>query len=171
MSHNKAKQERLFRTIKDGWMRCTDWNTFTSLDDIKKSLNEFLYNNYINKVHSSTKMTPNDRWHNEYDSITFLDNDFIDECFLHRTSNKVRKDMTIKFNNEFYEVPFKYVGQTIELRYDPLNLNELYLYENNNRISVVKKVDKVANSKVKRKNGIDYSKVINNEQDVVEKGV
>lgn len=167
----KAKQERLFRTIKDGWMRCTDWNTFTSLDDIKKSLNEFLYNNYINKVHSSTKMTPNDRWHNEYDSITFLDNDFIDECFLHRTSNKVRKDMTIKFNNEFYEVPFKYVGQTIELRYDPLNLNELYLYENNNRISVVKKVDKVANSKVKRKNGIDYSKVINNEQDVVEKGV
>ena len=165
----KAKQERLFRTIKDGWMRCNDWNLFESLDDMKKSLNEFLYNNYINKIHSSTKMSPNERWHNEYDNITFLDENFIDECFLHRTFNKVRKDTTIKFKNEYYEVPFKYIGKTIELRYDPLNLNELFLYENNKRIQTIRKVDKVANSKIKRKNGIDYSKVINNEQDVVER--
>lgn len=165
----KAKQERLFRTIKDGWMRCTDWNSFESLEDTKKSLNEFLYNNYINKVHSSTKMSPNERWHNEYNNITFLEESFIDECFLHRTFNKVRKDMTVKFKNEFYEIPFKYIGQTIELRYDPLNLNELFLYENNKRIKSIRKVDKVANSKIKRKNGIDYSKVVNNEQDVVER--
>lgn len=165
----KAKQERLFRTIKDGWMRCTDWNIFNSLSDVKKSLNEFLHKKYINTVHSSTKMTPNDRWHQEYNNIVFLEEDFIDECFLHRTVNLVRKDMTISFKNEYYEVPYKYIGQKVELRYDPLNLNELYLYENNNRICIVKKVDKVSNSKVKRKNGIDYSKVINNELDVIEK--
>lgn len=165
----KAKQERLFRTIKDGWMRCTDWNEFTTLEDIKKNLNEFLYNNYINKPHSSTKISPNERWHNEYNNIVFLDELFINECFLHRTYNKVRKDMTIKFKNEFYEIPFKYIGQTIELRYNPLNLNELFLYENNKRIQTIKKVDKVANSKVKRKNGIDYSKVINNDLDVIER--
>lgn len=165
----KAKQERLFRTIKDGWMRCTDWNIFTSLDDVKTSLSKFLYNNYINKIHSIIKMTPNERWHNEYKNIVFLDDDFIDECFLHRTNNKVRKDMTISFKTEFYEVPYKYIGKIIELRYDPNNLNELYLYENNKRICIVKKVDKVANGKIKRKNGIDYSKVINNEIDVVEK--
>lgn len=94
---------------------------------------------------------------------------FINECFLHRTYNKVRKDMTVKFKNEFYEIPFKYIGQTIELRYDPLNLKELFLYENNKQIQIIKKVDKVANSKVKRKNGIDYSKVINNDLDVIER--
>ena len=164
----KAKQERLFRTIKDGWMRCTDWNEFESLKDIRNSLNEFLYNNYINKIHSVTKMTPNDRWHSEYGNITFLEEDFIEECFLHRTFNKVRKDMTIKFKNEFYELPFKYVGQTIELRYDPNDLNQLYLYENNKRKAIILKVDKVANSKVKRKNGIDYSKVLNDDRDVIE---
>lgn len=164
----KAKQERLFRTIKDGWMRSTDWNIFNTLDDVKISLNEFINKNYINKVHSSIKMTPNDRWHNEYDKVHFLDESFIDESFLHRTFNKVRKDRTISFKNEYYEVPFKYIGQTIELRYDPNNLTEIYLYENNKKILDVFKVDKVSNSKSKRKNTIDYSKVLNDERNVIE---
>lgn len=164
----KAKQERLFRTIKDGWMRSTDWNIFNTLDDVKISLNEFINKNYINKVHSSIKMTPNDRWHNEYDKVQFLDENFIDESFLHRTFNKVRKDRTISFKNEYYEVPFKYIGQTIELRYDPNNLTEIYLYENNIKILDVFKVDKVSNSKSKRKNTIDYSKVLNDERNVIE---
>lgn len=165
---DKAKQERLFRTIKDGWMRSTDWNIFNTLDDVKISLNEFINKNYINKVHSSIKMTPNDRWHNEYDKVQFLDESFIDESFLHRTFNKVRKDRTISFKNEYYEVPFKYIGQTIELRYDPNNLTEIYLYENNIKILDVFKVDKVSNSKSKRKNTIDYSKVLNDERNVIE---
>lgn len=164
----KAKQERLFRTIKDGWMRCTDWNDFNTIEDIKKSLSNFIVNEYINKIHSVTKMTPNDRWHQEVDKVIFLDEDFIEESFLHRTSNKVRKDRTISFKNNYYEVPFKYVGQTIELRYDPNNLDILFLYEKNQKVCDIKKVDKVANSKSKRNNGIDYSKMVNDERDVYE---
>ena len=164
----KAKQERLFRTIKDGWMRSTDWNTFNTLDDIRISLNEFINKNYINKIHSSIKMTPNDRWHQEYEKVIFLDENFIEESFLHRTFNKVRKDRTISFKNEYYEVPFKYIGQTIELRYNPNDLSKLYLYENNSNILDIYKVDKISNSKCKRKNTIDYSKVLNDERDVIE---
>ena len=164
----KAKQERLFRTIKDGWMRCTDWNTFKNLNDIRNSLATFIRDNYINKVHSVTKMTPNDRWHTEYELVQFLDENLVEEAFLHRTFNKVRKDRTISFNNEYYEVPFKYVGQTVELRYFPNNLNKLFLYENNKKICDVTKVDKVANGKSKRKNGIDYSKVLNDDRDMIE---
>lgn len=165
---SKAKQERLFRTIKDGWMRNTDWNTFKNLDDIRNSLSEFITKNYINKIHSVTKTTPNDRWHEEYQKVVFLDEKLIEESFLHRTFNKVRKDRTISFKNEYYEVPFKYVGQTIELRYDPNDLTILYLYENNTKITNIYKVDKVSNSKSKRKNTIDYSKVLNDDRDVIE---
>lgn len=165
---SKAKQERLFRTIKDGWMRNTDWNTFKKIDDIRNSLSEFITKKYINKVHSVTKMTPNDRWHKEYKNVVFLDECLIEESFLHRTFNKVRKDRTISFKNEYYEVPFKYVGQTIELRYDPNDLTVLYLYENNVKITNIYKVDKISNSKSKRKNTIDYSKVLNDDRDVIE---
>lgn len=164
----KAKQERLFRTIKDGWMRCTDWNEFKELKDIKKSLSDFLYNNYINKVHSVTEITPNTRWHNEYNRVIWLDEKFVDESFLHRTFNKVRKDRTISFKKSFYEIPFKYVGQIVELRYDPNNLNKLYLYEKSNKVCDIFKVDKVANGKSKRKDGIDYSKVLNDDRNLVE---
>ena len=164
----KAKQERLFRTIKDGWMRNTDWNTFKTLNDIRVSLNEFINKNYINKIHSTTKMTPNDRWHQEYEKIIFLDENFIDEAFLHRTFNKVRKDRTISLKNEYYEVPFKYIGQSKEFRYDPNDLSKLYLYENNIKILDIYKVDKISNGKSKRKNTIDYSKVLNDERDVIE---
>ncbi|MCM1557857.1 MAG: DDE-type integrase/transposase/recombinase [Anaeroplasma bactoclasticum] len=164
----KAKQERLFRTIKDGWMNCTDWNTFQSLEDIKESLSTFLYEEYMNHIHSVTKDSPNERWHKELKLVNFLDESIIDESFLHRGDHKVRLDRTIKFNNELYEVPFEYVGKTIETRYNPLDLEVLYIYEENKRICEIKKVDKVANSKIKRKNSIDYSRAINDERDVIE---
>lgn len=99
---------------------------------------------------------------------TFLEETFIEESFLHREQHKVRNDRTIKFKNEFYEIPFEYVGKTIETRYDPLNLEILYLYEGNKKICEVKKVDKIANSKSKRRNRIDYSLVLNDERDVIE---
>lgn len=165
----KAKIERSFRTIKDGWMRCTDWNDFYTLDDVKKSLSNFIYNEYINKIHSSTNETPNERWHNEYSKVIFLNEDFIDESFLHRVVRKVRLDRTVKIDNAFYEVPFKYVGQSIELRYDPINTNQIFIFEDNKKLEFVKPVDKVVNSKSKRKNSIDYSLAINDERDVIER--
>ena len=165
---SKAKIERSFRTIKDGWMRCTNWNEFTSLDDIKKSLQTFIYNEYLNKVHSSTNETPNERWHNEYANVIFLDNNFIDESFLHKVERKVRKDKTVKIENNYYEVPFKYVGKTVEIRYDPTSLKEIYIFENNQKLETCQIVDKIANSKIKRKNNIDYSKIVNDERDVLD---
>lgn len=164
---SKAKIERSFRTIKDGWMRCTDWNEFSSLDDAKESLKNFIYNNYINKIHSSTNQTPNERWHNEYNFVKYKNEDLIDKMFLQRVTRKVRKDMTIKINNTFYEVPFKYVGQTVEFRYNPDDLSEIYIFDHEEQKETCKVVDKVANSKIKRSNNIDYSKVVNDERNVV----
>ena len=165
---SKAKIERSFRTIKDGWMRCTDWNSFETLNDINESLKSFIYNEYINKKHSSTGETPNERWHNEYKNIVLLDHNFIDEAFLHRVNRKVRNDRTIKIDNDYYEVPFKYVGRTIEIRYNPNDLNEMNVFENNQKLDNCTLIDKVSNSKVKRKNTIDYSKIINDERNVIE---
>ena len=149
-------------------MRCTNWNEFKTLEDVNESLKSFIYNEYINKVHSSTSETPNQRWHNEYSKVKFLDEEFVNQSFLHRVNRKVRKDQTIKINNEYYDIPFKYVGLTIEIRYNPLDVNEVYLFEDNKKILSCKIVDKISNSKIKRKNTIDYSKVINDERNVLE---
>lgn len=165
---SKSKIERSFRTIKDGWMRCTDWNTFETIEDVKKSLSEFIYHEYNNKIHSTTKETPVERWHAEYVNIIFIDEEKVDLAFLHRITRKVRKDRTIKFKDKYYEVPFKYVGQTIEVRYDPLDTNVLFIFENEEKICDIKEVDKLSNAKAKRHNCIDYSKAVNDERDVIE---
>ena len=165
---SKAKIERSFRTIKDGRMRCTDWNSFESLKDVNESLSTFIYHEYINKKHSSTQETPNERWHNEYKNVVVLDPNFIDDSFLHRVNRKVRKDRTVKIENNYYEVPFKYVGKTIEIRFDPINLEEMNVFENNCKLEKCTLVDKVSNSKIKRKNTIDYSKIINDERSVLD---
>lgn len=165
---SKAKIERSFRTIKDGWMRCTDWNQFKSLEDMKNSLREFLLQNYIHKKHSSLNQTPHERWHQEIEKVTFVKEEELEKSFLHRCTRKVRKDRTIQIGHIYYEVPFIYVGKTIEIRYNPYSNKQVYLFENNQMKEICFMVDKVANSKVKRKNIIDYSKVINDERDSIE---
>ena len=41
LTHQKAsgKIERAFRTIKDNFINCTDWNTFSSLEDLNEKYN------------------------------------------------------------------------------------------------------------------------------------
>lgn len=166
---SKAKIERTFRTIKDGWMRCTNWNNFKSLSDVNESLKTFIYNEYINKIHSSTNETPNQRWHNEFKNIRFLDEKFIDDAFMHRIIRTVRNDRTVKINNDYYEVPFKYIRQNIELRYDPNDLSKMYIFDNDKMEDICTKVDKQTNSIIKRNTLIDYSKIVNDERNVIDK--
>lgn len=166
----KAKIERSFRTIKDGWMNCTNWNEFKSLEDVNNSYRNYLYSSYINKVHSETKQTPNNRYHEHFDRIKRKDNKIIEESFMHTKHCKVYNNSTIRLNNETYEVPYRYVGKKIEVRYFVNDLKKIYIYdEKGNKIGEGKKPNVQENAKIKRKNNIDYSKIINNEEDVKEK--
>ena len=161
----KGKVERSFRTIKDGWMNCTDWNNFKSLEEVEESFNEFLYNEYNNKIHSEIKETPNNRYHEYAGMIKRKDNESIEEIFMHTRECKVYNNSTIKVNNETYEVPYKYVGKKIEVRYYVEDINKMWVYVKNERKEEVKKPDVKANSKVVRKENIDYSKMINKEKE------
>lgn len=161
----KGKIERSFRTIKDGWLNCSDWNEFKTIEDVKDSFSNYLYKEYINKEHSETKMTPNNKWHNEIKELKQLEEEKIEEAFMHSRLSKVYNDSTIQINNEKYEVPYKYVGQKIEVRYYVSNPKEIIIYKDGKRCETCKLVDKKANSRVYRKNNIDYDKMINKESE------
>lgn len=168
----KGKVERCFRTIKEGWMNNYDWNKVDNIEDLEKSYNEYLYSNYINKVHSQLKDTPNNVWHKGIKNTLHkrINSDKLEEIFMHTITRKVSKDRIISVNNKLYEVPYKYVGQTIELRYYVENSDELWIYEKKERMEKCSILNKVDNSEVKRKSNIDYSKLVNNEEDVLEMG-
>ena len=112
---------------------------------------EFLNNSYLNAKHSAIDMTPKERFMKDYNNIKRKTDDEINECFLHKTTRLVKSDSTISLNSIIYEVPQQFIKKYINVRYNPENLSELYIYDDNNkRIHTIKGVDKISNSKYKR---------------------
>lgn len=162
----KGKVERCFKTIKEGWMYGIDWNTFKDLEDLNNKYDEYLYEKYNNKIHREIEDTPNNRWHKNIGVVNKEESKKIKEAFMHEITRKVNKDRTINIENEVYEAPLIYKLQTVTLRYDIESPEEIWIYENNERKEKLQKLDKQANSKIKRT--ISYQGIINNESDVKE---
>lgn len=156
---SKGKIERSFRTIKDNWMNGINWNNYTDLDSLNTDFNKYLNEKYSNSIHSSIMMTPRERYIQDVDKMKFIPMEELDNHFLHRVSRKVNNDATINLNSLQFEVPAKYIGQRINIRYSPIDLSKAFIFNKNDKISdTVYPLKKVDNSKVKR-NVIDYSKV------------
>ncbi len=157
----KGKIERIFRTIKDGWLNGIDWNQFDSLESINKGFNEYMSSNYTNKIHSSIETSPRERYLEDISRVKNIPTEVLEEHFLHRVTRKVNNDATISIDKRKYEVPQKYISHSVYIRYSPHDLNTAYIYDVNNKrcenIGIVKKVD---NSKIVREI-LDYSRLSN----------
>ena len=151
----------MFRTIKDNYVNCTDWNSFEDLKDLNEQFSIYLNKEYQNKIHSVIKTTPRQRYKEEINLIKYKLPEEIEKSFLHRVTRKVRKDATISINSIYFEVPQEYISQRIKLRYMPDDLSEIYiLNEDNEIINTAYQLKKVDNSKIKRKrNRLDYTQI------------
>jgi len=155
---SKGKVERHFRTIKDGWMHCTDWNTFSSLEEIDVSLANFLSSQYTNRKHSSIGVTPKERFLQDYERIRFIPAEELDLHFLHRRESRVSSTAIVKFSKMEYEVPQQYIGSKVKIRYLPTDPSKAFIFSDVGRLlHTIYPVRKVDNAKIKR-NTIDYTK-------------
>lgn len=154
---SKGKIERFFHTMKATWMRGLKWDEIKSIDELNDKLNDFI-SNYNNTVHSSLEqengkiVSPNIRWFKDANLIKKLDNNFIDIAFLHTAYPKIRSDAIAYIKNHEFEVDMKYIGKKIIVKYNPFNYETAWIYEDGKLIQDIHLVNKVDNSKVKRKN-------------------
>lgn len=156
---SKGKVERSFRTFKDNWMNGVDWNSFDSLESLNISFNKYLNEKYMNSVHSSLGVTPRERYIKDSEKIKFIPQEMLENHFLHRVARKVNNDATIQLHSELFEVPQKYIGQKINVRFAPDILDKVYIFNKDNVITeIVYPLKKIDNSKIKRK-GLDYTKI------------
>lgn len=156
---SKAKIERFFKTVKDTWIYSIDWSKFNSLESVNTEFNLYLSEKYTHKVHSSLNMSPKERYMSDYERFKFIPKDKIDEFFLHRVTRKVKKDSTVNIKTNLFEVPQKYIGQRINIRFSPNDLSQVYIYGNDNQLKdTAYPLNKIENSKIKRKI-IDYSDI------------
>jgi hypothetical protein len=80
--------------------------------------------------------------------VSFIeDGDWLDAIFLKREHRKVKADGTITLNKQLYEVPPRFIGQSIELRYDERGV---YVYEDGRKVAEAVRVRLEDNAYVKR---------------------
>ncbi|KRQ85777.1 Integrase core domain protein [Caloramator mitchellensis] len=168
---SKGKIERWFKTLQEQWLSSIDYSKFSSLEELNESLQEYVEGVYNVSYHSSIKQKPIEKYMKHIEKIKFISSkQEIDYMFLYRITRKVRNDCTIQILNNSFEVPFKYVGERINVRYDPSSLDKAYIFSDDNRIlDTIYPVNKIDNSKVKRQKNIkpiDFSSFSANPKEV-----
>ena len=155
----KGKEERSHRTAAMRFLDCTDFSHCHSLEELNQMYWGYLERDYQNKKHSSLGMSPRERYMRDYDMLKFPDPDKLEEAFLHSTTRRVNNVACVSVENRIYEVPQKYIGQKIHLRYHPENRDEIYIYDESSgkRLCSANYLNKSENRLRKRKKNISYA--------------
>ena len=165
---SKGKIERWFQTLQKQWQQLIDTSSFQSIDELNKSLNEYVEFNYNRAYHNGIKDKPINKFLANIDNIKRFTEQELRNVFLYRVERKVKNDSTVSIDKEIYEVPSKYIGSKLYIRYDPTNNEEAFIFsENGERLERIVKVNKIDNSKLKRgskKEAVDFSPFSDNKE-------
>lgn len=158
---SKGKIERFFGTVKKRFHPTLRVEPASTLEELNRRFWRWLEEDYHRKEHSSLGMTPMDMYFSQTSRIKLLDDPAIlDHLFLKRQMRKVRHDGTISVQNQLFEVPQKYIGQQIEVRF---NDDGVYIYENGLPMDKAKPVNFADNAHVKRERTVSYQALLKEE--------
>jgi putative transposase len=118
----KGKLERWHRTCRDQFLCELDERCITDLADLNARLWAWLETVYHRTVHGGLDgLTPLARYQQDLPSVRTLGTRAaqLDQLFLHRISRKVKKDGTVSYLGQRFEVPFELSGKTVQLVVDP----------------------------------------------------
>lgn len=151
-SPSRGKIERFFRTVRECFLAGIRPDEELTLEGINERFRIWLRDDYHRKIHSGINARPIDRYTM---SITkhprpLVDPEVLNEHFMVSGKRLVKKDSTISYEAKIYEVPSRFIGQDIEIRHLQDAPKELFLYENGERVALLKQVDAVENGKIFR---------------------
>jgi putative transposase len=118
----KGKLERYHRTFRDAFLSELDPRRITDLDDLNARLwawTEVLYNR---QAHDGIGgLTPLARYQQDLPRIRGLGQLAmqLDALFYHRLNRFVRKDGTVSYQGQLFEVPYELAGKTVRLVVNP----------------------------------------------------
>ena len=155
-------------TAQMRFLDCTDFSHCHSLDDLNQMYWSYLERDYQNKKHSSIGMSPRERYMMDYGRLSFVDPEKLEEAFLHSVTRRVTKTGCVSIKTRVYEVPQKYIGQKIQIRYNPEDPETIYIYDgpSGKRTDCAKLLNKADNTHRKRKQNINYGALKGGEADV-----
>jgi len=118
----KGKLERWHRTVRDQFLAELDERHINDLPDLNARLWAWLEQVYHRTEHGGLQgMTPLARYQRDLPRIRSLGARAaqLDALFHHRVQRLVRKDGTVSYQGQRFEVPFELSGRSIRLVVDP----------------------------------------------------
>ncbi|MCH4065042.1 MAG: DDE-type integrase/transposase/recombinase [Lachnospiraceae bacterium] len=156
---SKAKIERSWLTLKETWLYKLDMESIHSLAQFNGMLREYM-RSYNTSFHSGIGCTPMDRYLKTKDQIKApTSQEWLDECFLNRINRRVKKDATVSIDKVSYDVPMQFIGQSVEIRFQPSDMSTAFILYDKKRFPI-RQTNRVENCHTKRDNiTIDYAKI------------
>jgi len=147
---SKGKIERFFRTVRERFLALLP-HGMTSLDELNQAFWQWLEEDYHRRVHSALGVSPLDKYLSQADRVKVVsDPDWINHLFLRREERRVNNDATISICGACFEVSSALIGQRIQVRFDPGNMNEVWIYANDELIGTGRPVLPADNAIIKR---------------------
>jgi transposase InsO family protein len=118
----KGKLERWHRTLRDQFLSELDERRINGLDDLNARLWSWLEQVYHQTPHTGLAgLTPLARYQRDLPRIRSLGAKAaqLDALFHHRVQRFVRKDGTVSYLGQRFEVPYELSGKTVRLVVDP----------------------------------------------------
>ncbi|NJL18824.1 MAG: DDE-type integrase/transposase/recombinase [Bdellovibrionaceae bacterium] len=146
---SKGKVERLIQTIQNDFeanLRL-EGNRAHNLSELNTAFSRWIAGTYHLRIHSSTGMTPHDRFNRSTTCIRPIENpDDIDPLFYTRTQRTVRKDGTVTLDKLLLEVPLSLRGLEVELRYNPILLDRIEVWHKDSLQGLARRANLAINS-------------------------
>jgi hypothetical protein len=109
----------------------------------KSSCGTWVREKYHHGHHHGIEARPIDRYQISIRSFPRkrVSDEALDEYFLVTVDRTVNKDCTISLNGIYYEVPARYIGRRVEVKFSQDSPGEVYLYDEGVRVSRIQPVD------------------------------
>lgn len=152
---SKGKLERWHRTFREQFITEIEWQAIHSLDELNARLWVWLEQKYHQTPHSAlpAKQTPLARFQQDLLKLQPLGSMAyrVDDYFYHRIQRTVKKDATISYEGQLFEVPFVCVGEKVYLVIDAPTATAKYIESLEHEwLGHVHLLDKQANNNRKR---------------------
>jgi putative transposase len=148
---SKGKCERIFYTIQQDFeaaLRLPGQTVFT-LEDLNARFSSWLQTVYHTRVHSTTHCTPLERYQQGAHLVRALDPQLnLEVLFYAEVRRRVRRDGTIRLDNQLYEVDLALRALEITLRFDPFRRDRIEVYYRQTAFGLARPVQLHLNSQL-----------------------
>jgi putative transposase len=150
----KGKLERFHRTFREQFLDELDMNKIKNLNDLNARLWAWCESVYHTRPHTALNGdSPLARWRKELVHVRHLSPSTIerlDDMFLHRVQRHVKKDATVSWEGQLYEVHHNQAGERVTLIVDPAAKTVVRAETVFGDHLIVSKLDRQANTHRKR---------------------